>query len=617
MNILNIDFNSLLPPAIEVFTHIYGEEYRSIITERVNNALILSYLDPIGISNYALFLKKCKQREFSMEFLSRIGIDIQQYKKENYTKSLDSTVEELLKPYIHSPSFGMDSSNANYWAPLRAFDPNNTIDDDSAYYKGKLIKSRIELVNHLRDEDKEKLTEENFHAFTKTEEYSNLLEKINELRIIHDELLAQYSEWEKCVIPYEEYAKNERKRKNEILQKKKDELFAEIFSDIPDSVKIAIADKTSEEQQRMFFGKSDISLRFSLEAFRKEKMDELNSPDVSLDTKFWIATYQRMYLMDIGIKVPGLRKGELESVEGIAKHLDFFNQEDIRGYIPSEDLISHITNIREKKYEEALKEYHTTRADFLEIMKILDNNPDAVELIYDNIKNRRVCINGHGGSRNGEFIAIMFYTPNSNGHLFGSLLHELEHVIDQTKNGCGFEPIETLTNTPFTANPYDKKFRKYEKFNETITDMLKNEAVELFQSQGIYHIEPQEFVQLDISNENTAEVTKDLLKPLLQQFRREVIRAKINVDQTELTKYIGTENFEALVDTVNKVDYLSRNGLVAKIQESPDDQMVVEYNEQLVRVKQIYMNIDIYNSQLKSIPSINPSDSQIVGGMKK
>ena len=617
MNILNLDFKSLLPPAIEVFTHIYGEEYRSIVTDRVNNALILSYLDPEGISNYASFLKNCKRREFSIEFLSRIGIDTQQYKKLNYTESLDSTVEELLKPYIYASYLGMGSSEANYWAPLRAFDPNNIIGDNDSYYKRNLIKSRIELVNHLRGEDKEKLTEENFPAFTETEEYSKLLEKINELRVIHDELLSQCSEWEKCVIPYEEYAKNERKRKEDILQKKKDELFNEIFSYIPDSVKIAIAGKTNAEQQKMFFGASDVSSKFNLEAFRKERMDELNSPDVSLDAKYWIAIYQRWYLESVGIKVPEVSFGELESIEGIAKHLDFLNQEDIRGYIPSEDLISRITSLREKKYEGGLKEYFTTRADFIEIMKIFDNNPNVVELIYDTIKKKKVCINGTGGSKNGDFIAVMFYTPNSNGHLFGDLLHEIGHVIDQTKNGCGFEPIETFTNHPVIANPYDKDFRKYEKFNETINDMLKNEAVEFFQSQGIYHVEPQEFVQLDISNHNTSAVIKDLLKPLLQKFRREVIKAKINVDQTELTKYIGTDNFEALVDAVNKVVYLSRNGLVPKIKESPDNPMVIEYNEQLAKVEQVYMNIDIYNSQRRAIPSINPSDSQIAGGVKR
>ena len=52
------------------------------------------------------------------------------------------------------------------------------------------------------------------------------------------------------------------------------------------------------------------------------------------------------------------------------------------------------------------------------------------------------------------------------------------------------------------------------------------------------------------------------------------------------------DNFEELVDAVNKVDYLSRNGVMPKIDKSPEDAMVIEYFEQIERVKQIYNNID-------------------------
>lgn len=617
MNILNIDFDGLRPHMIDAFTHIYGEEYHSIISDRVNKTLILSYLDPDAISSYASFLKSCKQREYSIKFLERIGIDTQQYKKANYTDSLNEVAEELLKPYIYVPYFGMDNGRVNTWDPLRAFDLNNVVsNNDNEYIQKKLIINRIELINHLRGEDKEKLIEETFPIFTETEEYAKLLEKINELRAIHDELLTQYSEWEKCVIPYEEYVESERKREEDILQKKKEELFTETFSDIPNSVKMAMAGKSSQKQQDMFLYGSDLSSNFYLEKFSSENMIKLNSSNVSLNEKSWIALYQIMYLEAVGVDVPQMDLAELETEVGIKSYLEFLKQEKVRAYIPSEELISRITTLREKKYEEALKEYYTTRADFVRNMQIFDNDPNAVEPIYYNIKNKHVCLFGGGGYCNGEFISIMFYTPNSYGHLFASLLHEIGHVIDQTKNGCGFETSETI-NDNGEKNPYDKEFRKYEKFNETINDMFKMEAVEFFQSQGIYHIESQEFVQLDISNYNTAAVTKDLLKPLLQQFRKQVIRAKITCDQTELTKYIGIANFETLVDAVNKVDYLSRNELIAKINESPDDPMVIEYKKQVARVGQVYMNIDSYNRQRMSIPSINPSDSQIISGRKR
>lgn len=47
-----------------------------------------------------------------------------------------------------------------------------------------------------------------------------------------------------------------------------------------------------------------------------------------------------------------------------------------------------------------------------------------------------------------------------------------------------------------------------------------------------------------------------------------------------------------MVDAVNKVDYLSRNGVEYKIDKNPEDVMVLEYFEQLERMKQIYISID-------------------------
>lgn len=120
------------------------------------------------------------------------------------------------------------------------------------------------------------------------------------------------------------------------------------------------------------------------------------------------------------------------------------------------------------------------------------------------------------------------------------------------------------------------------------------EAVELLHNQGIYLIEPPEFTLSDVSNHNTALITKNLLKPLLLKFRQQVISAKVKTDRNELIRYIGKEYFEELVDVVNKVDYLSRNGVVPKIDTSPDDELVKEYFEQVERAKKIYSNIDDY-----------------------
>ena len=173
-----------------------------------------------------------------------------------------------------------------------------------------------------------------------------------------------------------------------------------------------------------------------------------------------------------------------------------------------------------------------------------------------------------------------------------SNIFENGHVIDQTQKGTGFESFDDVGDNE--RNPYDNTFRKYEKFNETQNDIFTQEAVKILQDQGIYLIEPKEFTKLDYSNRNTPAITKKLLQPLVQKFRQHIIRAKINTNPEELIMYIGENNFEELVDTVNKVDYLLRNGVKFKMDKFPEDAMVKEYFQQIERAKQIYINIDNY-----------------------
>ena len=588
MDKLNIDFKSLLPYVIDAFSSVYGDEYRSIISKKINNSIIVSYHDFEGLRDYVSYLKRCKSREFSIRFLDEIGIDVQAHKKDNYTERLDSKIRDILESLIDS-NFGFDE-DADYWAPLLAFDSSNKTNPK------QLVANKIKIINYLLGNAQDKITEENFESFTETKKFLELLEKINEFKMIYKKLLSEYNDWVNQLAPYEKYIEDEEKRKEDILQKKKNELFREIFDQLPLTVKNSISSKTFEKQQAIILGSTDISSKSNIEAFRYEQMEKLKSPSVELSDKFWIVYWQSNYFKKLGITIPSEKMLECDSEEDITNYLSFLNQDDIKKYIPTEELISYISATREKKYEEALREYYTTRKDFTEAMKTFANIQNNLNFIYDQIKNKRVNIAGQGGRNDkNEFFSIMFYTVriNDGGYLLQSFMHECGHIIDQIEIGTGFEHFDSFDEN-IKKNPYDNAFRKYEKFNETLNDMFTIEAIKFLQSQGIYLIEPKEFTQLDTSNCNTASITKDLLQPLLQKFRKQVIRAKINSEPQELIKYIGEDNFEELVDAVNKVDYLSRNGVMPKIDKSPEDAMVIEYFEQIERVKQVYINIDNY-----------------------
>lgn len=605
MDKLNIDSQSLSPYVIDAFSYVYGEEYRSMISSKINKAIKIVYHDLEGLNGYILYLQGCKRREFAIRFLDEIGIDVQKYKKNNYTESLDNDIEDILEYYMDSSFVGF-SKNANYWAPLRAFKDNNNTNPK------RLLKNKLKIINYLLGCEYEPITEENFNAFAETKEYVELLEEINKFNMVYEKLLSEYTNWEIQLLPYEKYVEFEKKRKENIFQKKKDEIFEDVFYMLPSLVREKIVSKTLTKQQDIILDFYDISFECSIEFFQQKKMEKLMSPDVSLTDKYLIVSWQSNYLRNLGITIPNENMLNCDSEEDVINYLNFLNQDSIKKYIPSEELICYISSTRKRNYEEALREYYTTRKDFIDTTGMFDNNPNNFEKIYNSIKNKKVCILGQGATNgNNEFISIMFYTirVGDGGSLFQSFMHENGHIIDQSKNGCGFETWDDLTND--IKNPYDKAFRKYEKFNETLNDILTMEAVDFLQNKGIYLIEPKEFTALDASNWNTALITKNLLSPLIQKFRKQVIKAKVNAKPEELIKYIGEDNFENLVDAVNKVDYLSRNGVASKIDKSPEDTMVLEYFEQVRRVEKIYISIDdYYSNNFGSISTRGYEDSE-------
>ena len=588
MDNISIDLKKVLPFVIEAFTFVYGEKYRDIISDKINNAIIIQHYNIESLKEYILFIEECQKREYAIKFLEKIGVNVEDYKKANYTQRLDSEVENLLEYYIDSSYFGF-SDKTDYYVPLQAFKQSNNENSK------KLLQNKIKIINYLLDDEHELVTEKNFDLFTKTEEYQQILKKIDELNLVYEPLLSEYRKREEKLKPYKDYLDSETERKAKILEKNKQLLFEDIYQKLPMSMKAALSSKSLEEKITTILGSTDIGSASIIELFNSNRMKKLKSENVDVLTKSVIVSRQLNYLKSICGYIVSGKEIKFGTEEDINKYLTFLEQEDVKQYIPSDDLIHFVTSNREKKYEEALREYYTTREDFLNF-KEQGFNEDSLEYIYENMKGESVFVFGRGATTDdNKFVSIMFYTIRNDdgGSLCFTFMHECGHIIDQNENGIAFESCMDFSDSSM-KNPYDSTCRRYEKFNETLNDIFTIEAIEFLHSQGIYLIEPQKFTLEDVSNYNTALITKNLLQPLLLKFRSQVISAKINADQNELTRYIGQDNFEELVDVVNKVDYLSRNGVINKIETSPEDELVKEYFKQVNRAEKIYHNIDDY-----------------------
>ena len=570
MKLFNIEPRFLLPYAISAFSEVYGQEYYDIIYKKINNALILLYYDILGMSNYLWYFRLYKERKYMVKFLNEIGYS---YQYDNYSERFSDEISDILSYYLDIRyAFGKYTDKSS---PIRAF----------ANRKNK-TESKIKLINYLLPGDHEKITSSSYDDFINTDEYLKLLEKVDEYNNIYDRLIIEFNDELKEILPHKEYLKQEELRKKKILKKKKEELFQLIYSKLPILVKEEIKNKSLNEQIMLVFGKYGIDCKTYLEEFNGE-IDNCSLYD------------QRSLLKNMEIDIPSYIIDECK--EGnYTNYLLFLDKENVKGFVPSRELANIVEEKRLEKYEEGMYEYYMTNEYILNAIKYMNCTKEALENLYNLVKKKIVCILGDASYNGSELFSVMFFTirPNDMGCLAFTFLHELGHIIDQNYRGIAFETYEELHDIN-KRNPYDPKYRKYEKFSEAINDIFTLEAIDILQKEGIYLIEPKEFLSLHLHNKNTGYLTKKALAPLISKFRKQVIKAKMNTDIPELTNYIGYNNYEELIDTINKIDYLERNGLQENLEYLENEDLVKEYYEQITRINEIYKNIDIYYNGIK------------------
>lgn len=291
MNLLELDLKKLIPYAIEGWVHVLGEEHRAMITERLNRMVLVSYYDVDALEKCLFFWKRCKKREFSVLFLEQIGEDVGPYKKDSYTVSLDPYIDELVQIYIGDYYVGIDKQMVDSIVPLYGFDSDNT---------GCSLESKLRLINYLRGSGVDPITEESFDRFCQTEEYELLLHRIQEIRSIYDGVVAQYMEWEKQLEPYEKYVSFEEERKNLIVEKKKEEIWQKVYSELSLETRDSIHDKPVDKQKKLILETLD-HYTTPIEDFSSDQFQQLSSLN-DIDACSRIVRYQYFYLKDVGQK---------------------------------------------------------------------------------------------------------------------------------------------------------------------------------------------------------------------------------------------------------------------------------------------------------------------------
>lgn len=189
MNIFDIDLNKILPYAIEAYTNIYGIEYKEDIIDKVNNTIILPYYGNLNL--YITNMKVNKSRELSVKFMNLIGknIDIKEF-----NNKFDEKSELMISNYLGCPDYTFEHSVNSI--PLFSFEKNKY--------------TAIRLINSILNIN---IDENNYIEFTKTKEYTDFLNKIEEMKKIFYIVRNEYLSWkEKDIYSYEKYIDEEENR---------------------------------------------------------------------------------------------------------------------------------------------------------------------------------------------------------------------------------------------------------------------------------------------------------------------------------------------------------------------------------------------------------------------
>lgn len=287
-----------------------------------------------------------------------------------------------------------------------------------------------------------------------------------------------------------------------------------------------------------------------------------------------------MYMYNIDIP-------EFETEEETYKNI--IKRDDIKKLIVPNEVADLISKKKKEIYEKS------------QIENI--SNEDLVNLFRNkkflNVKTaKEICYMSADGDTNGTiFFSIRKYEPGKEDYL---LLHEICHAIEHNsqKGRSGFDQYEC------EANLYSN-YRKYERLNEIITDIFAIEARKNNIKKGIYIIEPKEYINEDVQNNNTSSILKNMLSEFMKKYRKDIIKARITGNMENFYNVIGKNNFEELNDIINYTDFLIQEKELNYYLRNNDSQneTVIEYNNQLKRLEQVYKNMDKVNS-LKDTDSL-------------
>lgn len=581
MNPYTLDFTENKNDILDALIEVYGLEFTSLIQKRFNLIYFVPYVNYEGINSYYRFLVSCKSRELSLKMLKIVGVDVNKYDINNYADEFDGELKDicekllggsyLFEPLFRDTPYGFRSFIGKY---------------NDGYTDDYILEQKLIFINAVKAHEYEEVTVDNYEEFVKTDEYK----RVEAIAIyycgIYDSLVEMMDSFEESIKEYKDYYQKELDRKRELLSKKRVELFRTLKRGLRGRIRDYINSLDNEEEQAKALISSSIEYTADIEYFGDEYESKLSDPNVEEHTKKWIYSCRMKFFRDMGADIDPWK----DDYEEIIK------REDIKSLIVYSVFANEITRLRKLYFEEVQKQFLLESDAYKDAIGYFADNEANRNAIYQIMSKTQVCVNG-GHNQKKEFLPIVYYTVRAwqCGCMDYVLLHEIVHAIEcvslkNMEHGCGFEP--NIDNPEWSKYKHHDKKRKYERFNEVITDFLAIETCEVLHRKGIYILDDKVLTLTDVNGFNTSKILKDMLFKFYRKYKRLIIKSRLSGDLSYLTDYIGVDNFEELNDIIDYTDLLIEKGLANKLRDKVDDDIVVDYHKQLDRLRIVLKRID-------------------------
>jgi len=583
MDALTLDFSKYYNDIIEALKEVYGHEYGHIIERRFKNMEIITYANKSGIFHYHAFLESLKTKELCVKFLNQIGIDTSKFNITSYADKFPEELQTLIVGYL-------DSENAFKWD--RFADTFRAFDEEKAkgYSKENIIDAQIEFINFIRN-GKEDITKETYEDFKKTGEYVEILNIVKKYNQIFNELVLEMKSYLESIKKYKDYYINEDRRYKKILEDAAISLYSSIGYQLPEGIMNILNNyPTIEEVISKFFG-SKIDSKLYIEYFSVVDEMKLKNESTPKYDKDKILLYRMMYFKNMGIDIDPLGDNYYEIIK----------REDVKRIIPPQDIVGKLTEEKNMQLKMVNYRFVCENENFVKCLNYYGNSDNNRDMLYEIIGRQKVCNLG-GSSTKDSFVSFVFLTMREYqcGIMDYIAIHEIIHAIESQElfntrikgdYRCGFE--SPMFDSKLSIHPHRRTYRKYERLNENITDMFALEVRSVLHKKGIYIMEPKEHTKTNEGNHNTSKITKEMLTPFLERYRKLIVGARISGTLDRLKECIGVDNFEKLNDIIDYVDVLCERGLEEKINKGlVDDLIYREYAMQLRRLEAVYASME-------------------------